>query len=56
MTFAYVSNDAAKNIGNSPWYNADALDRLAKNIAQPGSAPEMLGTANGLSWNIDRWV
>ena len=52
MTFALVSNDAAKNIGNSPWYNADALDRLAKNIAQPGSAPEMFGTANGLSWNI----
>ena len=52
MTFAKVSNDAAINIGNAPWYNADALDRLAKNIAKPGSAPEMLGQPNGLSWNI----
>ncbi|MBK8512409.1 MAG: TonB-dependent receptor [Saprospiraceae bacterium] len=52
MTFALVANDAAKNIGNSPWYSAEALDRLAKNIANPGSAPEMLGQANGLNWNI----
>lgn len=52
MTFALVANDAAINVGNSPWYNADALDRLAKNIAKPGSAPEMYGNANGLSWNI----
>ena len=52
MTFALVSNDAARNIGNAPWYNQDALDRLAKNIAKPGSAPEMFGNTNGLSWNI----
>ncbi|MEO6134136.1 MAG: TonB-dependent receptor [Ginsengibacter sp.] len=52
MTFALVANDAAKNVGNSPWYNADALDRLAKNIANPGSAPEMYGKPDGLSWNI----
>lgn len=52
MTFANVANDAAKNIGNAPWYDADALDRLAKNIANPGSAPVMYGNTNGLSWNI----
>jgi TonB-linked SusC/RagA family outer membrane protein len=52
MTFALVSNDAAKNMGNAPWYNADALDRLAKNIAKPGSAPEMLGFPDGQNWNI----
>ena len=52
MTFAKVANDAAKNIGNAPWYDADALDRLAKNIANPGSAPVMYGNTNGLSWNI----
>ena len=42
----------AKNIGSAPWYNADALDRLAKNIANPGSAPVMFGRADGLTWNI----
>lgn len=52
MTFALVANDAAKNIGSAPWYNADALDRLAKNIANPGSAPVMYGQPNGLTWNI----
>ena len=52
MTFAHVANDAAKNIGSAPWYNADALDRLAKNIANPGSAPVMFGRADGLTWNI----
>lgn len=52
MTFAKVSNDAAINIGNAPWYNVDALDRLAKNITKPGSAPTMFGNPNGLAWNI----
>ncbi len=52
MTFALVANDAAKNIGSAAWYNADALDRLAKNIAKPGSAPEMYGRADGQTWNI----
>lgn len=52
MTFALVANDAAKNIGSTAWYNADALDRLAKNIAKPGSAPEMYGSTDGQTWNI----
>jgi TonB-linked SusC/RagA family outer membrane protein len=52
MTFALVMNDAAINQGSVPYYNADALDRLAKNIKNPGSAPEMYGNPNGLSWNI----
>ena len=52
MTFAHVANDAAKNVGGSPWYSAEVLDRLAKNIANPGSAPEMFGQPNGLTWNI----
>lgn len=52
MSFALAENDAAKNIGSSPWYSADALDRLAKNIAKPGSAPEMLGKPDGLTWDI----
>lgn len=52
MSFALAENDAAKNIGTSPWYTADALDRLAKNIANPGSAPTMYGKADGLTWDI----
>lgn len=52
MDFALVANDAAKNQGLSPWYNADALNRLAENIKKPGSAPVMYGNANGLTWNI----
>lgn len=50
--FALAMNDAAKNIGTSPWYTADALDRLGKNIANPGSAPTMYGKADGLTWDI----
>lgn len=52
MTFAHVANDAARNVGNTPWYSDDALDRLAQNIANPGSAPVMFGRPDGLSWNI----
>jgi len=52
MSFAYAMNDAAVNQGSLPYYNADALSRLAQNIAKPGSAPTMYGTANGLTWNI----
>ncbi len=52
MSFALAMNDAATNIGSSPWYSADALDRLAQNIANPGSAVEMYGKSNGLTWDI----
>jgi TonB-linked SusC/RagA family outer membrane protein len=52
MNFALAMNDAAKNIGISPWYSEEVLGRLAQNIANPGSAPEMLGRPDGLTWNI----
>lgn len=52
MEFALAMNDAALNLGSAPWYSAEVLDRLAKNIANPGSAAEMLGRPDGLSWNI----
>jgi len=52
MSFALAMNDAARNIGTSPWYTAEALERLAQNIANPGSAVEMRGRADGLSWDI----
>jgi TonB-linked SusC/RagA family outer membrane protein len=52
MDFALAMNDAARSLGATPWYSADALDRLAKNIANPGSAPEMYGRQDGLTWDI----
>ena len=52
MQFALAMNDAAINQGLIPWYSADALSRLAQNIAKPGSATEMLGKPDGLSWDI----
>jgi TonB-linked SusC/RagA family outer membrane protein len=52
MEFAHAMNDAARNQGSAPWYNQDALDRLAKNIANPGSAPVMYGRPDGQTWDI----
>jgi len=52
MTFALVANDAAINQKLTPWYNADALARLAQNIANPGSAPVMYGKPDGLTWDF----
>ena len=52
MDFALAMNDAAINQGLNPYYNADALSRLAQNIAKPGTAPEMFGKPDGLSWDI----
>lgn len=52
MDFALAMNDAAKNIGISPWYSDEVLSRLAQNIANPGSAVEMKGRADGLTWDI----
>ena len=52
MDFALAANDASVNAGGAPYYNADALSRLAQNIANPGSAVEMYGQPNGLAWNI----
>lgn len=56
MTFAYVSNDAAKNIGNSPWYNADALDRLAKILHNREVPLKCLVRQMVFPGTLDRWV
>ncbi len=52
MEFALAMNDAAINQGSLPYYTAEALSRLAQNIAKPGSATEMFGKPDGLSWDI----
>jgi len=50
--WAHALNDAKINAGGSPFYDADALNRLAQNLAEPGSAPGMLPNASGLGWDI----
>ncbi|XOV92429.1 MAG: SusC/RagA family TonB-linked outer membrane protein [Bacteroidota bacterium] len=48
----YAHNDAALNVGNAPYYTAEAIDRFLQNQANPGSAPSMLPTASGDNWDI----
>lgn len=50
MEFAHTMNASATNAGKQPYYNEDALDRLAQNIANPGSAPAIYPRPDGLGW------
>jgi len=52
IKWAHALNEAKVNAGGSPFYNADALNRLAQNLVEPGSAPGMLPSADGLGWDI----
>jgi len=52
IKWAHALNEAKVNAGGSPFYNADALNRLAQNLVEPGSAPGMLPDASGLGWDI----
>ena len=52
IKWAHALNEAKTNAGGSPLYNADALNRLAQNLVEPGSAPGMLPNASGLGWDI----
>jgi len=52
IAWAHALNDAKANAGGSPLYNANALNRLAQNLVEPGSAPSMLPNASGLGWDI----
>ena len=51
LTFAYVMNDAAKNSGGNPYFTDAAIERIKQNLANPGSAPTLLPTAAGESWD-----
>jgi len=54
MSSVHAHNDAAINAGFSlPWYDDDAIDRLEQNLADPGSAPAVLPTPNGLGWEME---
>lgn len=52
LSFAHTMNHARANIGAGPYYDANELDWIAQNMANPGSAPEVLETTNGLAWNL----
>ena len=48
LDWAHALNDARINSGGTPFYPQEALDRLAQNYANPGSAAPMLPTAMAL--------
>ncbi|NNG08541.1 MAG: SusC/RagA family TonB-linked outer membrane protein, partial [Arenibacter sp.] len=52
LSFAYTMNQASENAGGSPYYSETRLEWIAQNLANPGSAPEVEETANGLAWNL----
>ena len=52
LDWAHALNDAITNAGGSPFYPQEALDRLAQNLENPGSAAPMLPTSDGLNWDI----
>ncbi|MHA7941590.1 SusC/RagA family TonB-linked outer membrane protein [Formosa sp. 3Alg 14/1] len=52
LSFAYAMNDASVNAGGSPFYDATELGYIEQNLANPGSAPEVQETANGLAWDL----
>jgi len=52
LSFAYTMNDARANMGVGPYYDATELEYIAQNLANPGSAPELKESANGLTWDL----
>lgn len=50
--WAHALNDANRNFGGSAPYPAEALERLERNLANPGSAPGMLPMPGADNWNI----
>ena len=52
LSFAHTMNHARANMGAGPYFDEQALSWITQNMANPGSAPEVLETPNGLSWNI----
>lgn len=55
MSLAHAFNDAARNQGMADWYKPETLERLAQNMANPGSAPEVFPRTNGLDWDMNLW-
>jgi TonB-linked SusC/RagA family outer membrane protein len=51
MSFALTMNDAALNANQNVFYDEETLDRLAQNIANPGSAVTMYAMPDMLTWD-----
>ena len=52
LSFAHTMNQASVNAGGSGFYDAQALDFVTQNLANPGSAPEVLPTPDGARWDL----
>lgn len=52
LSFAHTMNHARANIGAGPYFDEQELEWITQNMANPGSAPEILATPNGLAWNF----
>lgn len=52
LSFAYTMNDASINAGGSGYYDDQDLAWIKQNMANPGSAPEVLPTTDGLAWDL----
>ena len=51
LSFAHTMNHSAVNSGKGPYYTDERLGWIEQNVANPGSAPEVTASPNGLSWN-----
>lgn len=51
LTFAYVLNDARENNNAGPYWDEEALERIAMNMANPGSAPALVDENNDGNWD-----
>lgn len=52
LSFAHTFNHAAINSGKGPYYTEEKLGWIEQNMADPGSAPEVLEHPNGLKWDL----
>ena len=52
LNFAHTMNHSAVNSGKAPYYNEQKLGWIEQNMANPGSATEVLPTPDGLRWDL----
>jgi len=52
LSFAHTMNHSAVNSGKGPYYSEEKLGWIEQNMADPGSATEVLPKPNGLAWDL----
>ncbi len=52
LSFAHTMNHSAINSGKGPYYTEQKLGWIEQNMANPGSATEVLPRADGLAWDL----